>query len=62
MVTATAFSGHPELWRRYLHLIMDSLRKRPDDSTPLLDTGFGEAQMVASFDRGAEQRAKRIND
>jgi AcrR family transcriptional regulator len=62
VASVTEHTGHPELWRRYLHLIMDGLRKRPDGSTSLLDTGFGEAQMVASFDRGAEQRAKRIND
>ncbi|MFE2431171.1 TetR/AcrR family transcriptional regulator [Streptomyces sp. NPDC059373] len=57
VASVTEQTGHPELWRRYLHLILDGLRKHPDSSTPLVDVGFDEAVLVASLDSGAARQA-----
>ncbi|MFE4964994.1 TetR/AcrR family transcriptional regulator [Streptomyces sp. NPDC056660] len=35
-------SGEPELWRRYLRLLLDGLRARPEHTEPLPGGGFGE--------------------
>jgi AcrR family transcriptional regulator len=43
MVSAvTDNTGEPELWRRYLRLLLDGLRARPDGQPPLPASAFGK--------------------
>ncbi len=48
MVAAvTDHTGHPDLWRRYLHLLLDGLRARPDID-PLPDVRLGGPGLIDS--------------
>ena len=49
MVAAiTDNTGHPDLWRRYLHLLLDGLRARPD-ADPLPDIRLGGPGLIDSI-------------
>ena len=43
-------TGHPELWRRYLYLILDGMRAKPAAATPLPLPSFSEPEMFAAID------------
>jgi AcrR family transcriptional regulator len=46
MVAAvTDHTGHPDLWRRYLRLLVDGLRARPGAATPLSETPLPDAKI-----------------
>ncbi|MER8069291.1 helix-turn-helix domain-containing protein [Streptomyces sp. NPDC094034] len=43
MVAAiTDHTGHPELWRRYLRLLLDGMRAAPGAATPLPESALGD--------------------
>jgi AcrR family transcriptional regulator len=47
MVAAvTDHTGQPDLWRRYLRLLLDGLRTRPDATTPLPDIKLYEGELL----------------
>jgi hypothetical protein len=56
----TEHIGQPELWRRYLALLIDGMRARPDlKPLPELRVGEGEfyKTIIASSTRDAHRRA-----
>jgi len=49
MVAAvTDKTGHPDLWRRYLHLLLDGLRAQPGATEPMPDISFGDDRLIDS--------------
>ncbi|MFB9963834.1 TetR/AcrR family transcriptional regulator [Sinosporangium siamense] len=48
-------TGHPNLWRRYLHLILDGLRARPDMGTDLPNPITDEMQLLATLEDSSAQ-------
>ncbi|MHA6765562.1 TetR/AcrR family transcriptional regulator [Streptacidiphilus sp. PAMC 29251] len=53
MVAAvTDQTGHPELWRRYLHLILDGLRAHPAVADTLPMSDLAEEELLAALDGG----------
>jgi AcrR family transcriptional regulator len=54
MISATAAytrDVRPELWRRYLALILDSLRPARDDATPLPEPALSPDELVLAINR-----------
>jgi AcrR family transcriptional regulator len=52
MVAAvTDQTGHPDLWRRYLRLLLDGLRTQPGTYHPLPVVQFGPDQLRAALDQ-----------
>jgi AcrR family transcriptional regulator len=49
----TDHTGHPDLWRRYLHLILDGMRAQPGAATPLPVGEFHASAMMTAIDNSA---------
>lgn len=57
MVAAvTDHTGHPDLWRRYLHLILDGMRTQSGVHENLPVVAFGPAQLREALERGEGNR------
>jgi hypothetical protein len=54
----TEHLGQPELWRRYLALLLDGMRARPD-LTPLPDRRMPRGKFGAALINGSERDAHR---
>jgi AcrR family transcriptional regulator len=58
MVAAvTDHTGHPDLWRRYLRLLLDGLRSRPD-TTALPELAFGDREFMDAIDDASARQAR----
>jgi AcrR family transcriptional regulator len=58
MVAAvTDHTGHPDLWRRYLRLLLDGLRSRPD-ATALPNITLPDRQFMDAIDDSSARQAR----
>ncbi|MFJ6569727.1 TetR/AcrR family transcriptional regulator [Streptomyces sp. NPDC091292] len=59
VATITERTGHPDLWRRYLRLLLDGLRARPEGETePLPVVPLGDDELMVSLSASSEREAK----
>jgi len=59
MVAAvTDRTGQPDLWRRYLRLLLDGLRAEPGAPSPLPEMAFGDAGFMNAIDDSIEREAR----
>jgi hypothetical protein len=53
IASVTDHTSHPDLWRRYLQLILDGMRAQPGAATPLPVGEFHASEMMTAIDNSA---------
>ncbi|MFF1448416.1 TetR/AcrR family transcriptional regulator [Streptomyces sp. NPDC058274] len=58
LAAVTDRTGQPDLWRRYLRLLLDGLRAQPGASAPLPDIAIGDSEFMNAMDESSAREVR----